>query len=224
MWAMVAAAPLQFLPAGPWRSPPRLGPVVKRDPEPENADQRFVIHGVSWDEYVALNDALGDRGAVRVCYCEGTLELMSPGLLHEDKKKKIARLLELYGLVRDVPLQGLGSMTYRRKLKERGAEPDECYFIGKVTKGPPDIAIEVAVSRSALDKLSLYAGLGVRELWIWEDDRIVVYHLGKAGYKEAKRSKLLPKLDVEELTTFVQMPDQAAAAKAYWKRLAKTAE
>jgi len=46
----------------------------------------------------------------------------------------------------------------------------------------------------------------------------------RAGYKEAKRSKLLPKLDVEELTTFVQMPDQAAAAKAYWKRLAKTAE
>src|SRR5262249_3877797 len=180
------------------------------------------IYGVSWEQYVAFNDALGDRSCVRVCYCEGTLELMSPGLLHEDKKTKIARLLELYGLVRDVPLHGLGSMTYRKKPKQRGAEPDECYFLGKVTKGPPDLAIEVAASRSAIDKLSLYAGLGVRELWIWQDDRIAVFHLGKKGYREVKRSKLLPELDMEELSAFVRMSDQAAAAKADWKRLGQS--
>jgi Uma2 family endonuclease len=213
---MVAAAPL-YVP-----DPPKVRPRPAPEAEPEPVDQRIVLHGVSWDEYVALNDALGDRAGVRVCYCEGTLELMAPGLLHEDKKKKIARLLELYGLVRDVPLQGLGSMTYRKKPKKRGAEPDECYFVGQVTKGPPDIAIEVAASRSAIDKLSLYAGLGVPELWIWEDDRLAVYRLGKAGYREVKRSKLLPRLDLAELATFVRMPDQAAAAKAYWKRLQAT--
>src|SRR3954471_20046941 len=208
---MVAAAPLHF----PRPDKPRSRPAA--EVPPANVDQRFVMYGVSWDEYVALNDALGDRSGVRVCYCEGTLEFMSPGLLHEDKKKKIARLLELYGLVRDVPLQGLGSMTYRKKPKERGAEPDECYFIGKVTKGPPDIAIEVAVSRSAIDKLSLYAGLGVRELWLWENEGLSVHALGKVGYRQVKRSKLLPRLDVEELVSFVRIPDQAAAARAYLK-------
>jgi Uma2 family endonuclease len=210
---MVAVAPLHFM------RPSRPRPRPAAEVEPEVADQRFAIHGVPWDAYVAINDALGDRGGVRVCYCEGTLELMSPGLLHEDKKTKIARLLELYGLLRDVPLHGLGSMTYRKKPRERGAEPDECYFVGEVTDGPPDIAIEVAVSRSAIDKMSLYAGLGVPELWIWADDRITVHRLGKAGYREVKRSKLLPQLDLVELATFVRMPDQAAAAKAYWKKL-----
>jgi Uma2 family endonuclease len=210
---MVTAAPIHV------SRPPRTRPRPTAEVEAEPVDQRFAMYGVSWDEYVALNDALGDRGGVRVCYCEGTLELMSPGLLHEDKKTRIARLLELYGLVRDVPLHGLGSMTYRKQPRDRGAEPDECYYVGKVTEGPPDIAIEVAVSRSAIDKMSLYAGLGVPELWIWQDDRIAVYRLGKAGYREVKRSKLLPRLDVAELATFVRMPDQAAAAKAYWKRL-----
>lgn len=182
-----------------------------------------------WDQYVAINDALGDRAGVRVCYCEGTLELMSPGLLHEDKKKNVGRLLETYALARDVPLQGVGSMTYRKKARERGAEPDESYFIGKIprsgdtTRRAPDLAIEVAVSRSAIDKLSLYSGLGVRELWIWRDDHLAVFHLGKNGYREVERSKLLPDLDLEELASFARKDDQAAAVKAYWKRLNTTA-
>jgi Uma2 family endonuclease len=213
---MVAAAPIHF----PHPSRPRL---PAAGAEPDVADQRFAMHGVSWDEYVAINDAFGDRGGVRVCYCEGTLELMSPGLLHEDKKTKIARLLELYGFLCDVPIHGLGSMTYRKKPTERGAEPDECYYVGKVTARPPDIAIEVAVSRSAINKMSLYAGLGVPELWVWADDRILVHRLGKAGYREVKRSKLLPGVDLAELATFVGMGDQAAAAKAYGKMLQKRA-
>ena len=216
---MVAALPLGF-PHAPV-PPPRLQQRLQRVPDDvQHGDRRFVIYGVSWDQYVAINDALGDRGAPRVCYCEGTLELMSPGLLHEEKKKTIARLIEVYALVRDLPLQGAGCLTYRNKPKERGAEPDECYFVGKAAEGrPPDLAIEVAVSRSALDKLSLYAGLGVRELWIWRDGEIAVFYLGKNGYRQVKASKVVPRLDLAELTTFVRRDDQAAAVKAYWKRL-----
>ena len=171
---MVAAVPLHFQhPAG--RSPRPRPPAAV---DLTGGDQRFAIAGVSWDQYVALNDALGDRSGVRVCYCEGTLELMSPGFLHEGKKKTIARLLELYALARDLPLYGAGSMTYRKKPKDRGAEPDECYYLGKATpKKPPHLAIEVAVSRSAIDKLDLYAGLGVGELWIWSDDQIGRAHV-----------------------------------------------
>jgi Uma2 family endonuclease len=215
---MVAALPLHF-PAVPG-PPPRETPPRDLPDDPDQGDRRFAIYGISWAQYVAINDALGDRGAPRVCYCEGTLELMSPGLLHEDKKKTIARLVELYALARDVRLQGAGSLTYRNKPKERGAEPDECYFLDVAEEGrPPDLAIEVAVSRSAIDKLSLYAGLGVRELWIWRDNEIAVFSLGRHGYRQVKASKVLPGLDLAELTTFVRKDDQAAAAKAYWKRL-----
>jgi Uma2 family endonuclease len=205
---MVAAVPLDFLPSA-----------LAVPGNDEERDQRFFLNDIAWEDYVALNDVLGDRSGARVCYCEGTVELMSPSYAHEDVKTRIARLIELYGVVRDIPLHGLGSMTYRSKVRSRGAEPDECYYIGKVTKGPPHLAIEVAMSRSAISRLSLYAGLGVRELWIWEDEGLSVHALGKAGYRQVKRSKLLPRLDLEELVSFVRMPDQAAAARAYLKLL-----
>ncbi len=40
-------------------------------------------------------------------------------------------------------------------------------------------------------------------------------------YCLAKRSKVLPTLDMEEMSTFARMRDQAAAVKAYHKRLSK---
>jgi Uma2 family endonuclease len=209
---MVAAMPLDL-----------LIPLPALAEDGDQDEQRFVLHDVAWADYVALNDVVGDRPGVRICYSEGTLELMSPGYAHEDVKKRISRLLELYAVVRDVRIHGLGSMTYRSKPKRRGAEPDECYYIGKVTRGSPHLAIEIAASRSAINKLGLYAALGVRELWIWEDEGLSVHALGKVGYRQVKHSKLLPDLDLEELVSFVRIPDQAEAARAYLKRLGEGA-
>jgi Uma2 family endonuclease len=207
---------------------PRVFPAARTERWWE--DRRIAVQGVPWARYVALEEALGDRPVPRVCYCEGTLELMSPGWLHEYKKKTVSRLLELYALLRDVPLQGRGSMTYCKKSTARGAEPDECYFLGKppptagnTTKRPPDLVIEVVVSQSAIDRLSLYAGLGVPELWLWRDDRLAVFHLGKTRYREATRSRLMPELDIEELASFAKRDDQAAAVKAYGKHLSRPA-
>lgn len=197
-------------------------PAEDAAPEVANArdvDQRFMMYDIPWEAYVAINDAIGDQSGVRICYSKGTLELMSPGRLHESKKKMIARLLEAFAEEHDIPFEGSGSMTFRCAPAERGAEPDECYYVGEDTEGHPHLVIEVAVSRSAIDKGDLYASLGVRELWIWEDDRLIVLDLGKNGYVEVKRSKLLPGLDLKEFVRFVRMPTQTAAIKAYRKHL-----
>ena len=64
-------------------------------------------------------------------YCEGMLELMSPSFGHEVDKTSIARLVELYGFLRRLRLNGYGSTTFRREARQRGAEPDECYCVGR---------------------------------------------------------------------------------------------
>jgi hypothetical protein len=67
-------------------------------------ERRFVLEGVPWWTYVALRDALDGEGAgVRMTYLEGTLEVRSPSTLHEDAKKLIARLLEVWATELDVP-------------------------------------------------------------------------------------------------------------------------
>jgi Uma2 family endonuclease len=188
-------------------------------PELRREEARFVLRGVPWWTYVALRDALDDHAGLKLTYLEGTLELMSPSLLHEDAKKIIARLLETWAMERDIDLRGFGSTTFRREARQRGLEPDECYKLGKLEEdGVPDIAIEVVVSSGLVDKMAVYAGLGVVEVWVWQPSTggIAVNRLVDGAYQQRERSEVLPALDLAELAKFVRPGEnQTALAKAY---------
>lgn len=184
-----------------------------------DGESRFVLHGVPWWTYVALRDALEDRAGLKMTYLHGTLELMSPSTLHEDAKKIIARLIEVWAMERDLDLRGFGGATFRREAMERGLEPDECYKLGKlVDDAVPDIAIEVIVTNGLVNKMSVYAGLRVPEVWEWRPSSgmIVVHRLVGEGYERRDRSELVPELDVVQLSTFVRPGEnQTQLAKAY---------
>ncbi|HEY9707437.1 MAG TPA: Uma2 family endonuclease, partial [Oculatellaceae cyanobacterium] len=106
-----------------------------------------------------------------------------------------------------IRLYGFGSATYRKKAKERGLEPDECYYL-ETKKEFPDIAIEVVVTSSLLDKLVVYEGLEVPEVWVWQNDRLLIYHLRETSYEQIFASEFLPNLDLELLSRCVLMHDQ----------------
>jgi Uma2 family endonuclease len=185
-------------------------------------ERRFVIHGVPWWTYVALRDALGDHGGLKLTYLEGTLELMSPSTLHEDAKTIIARLIEVWAMEHDVDLRGFGGATFRREVKERGLEPDECYTLGPLDEdGVPDVAIEVIVTSGLVDKMAVYAGLGVPEVWLWRPGAaLAVHRLVTGRYEPRERSELIPELDLGELSTFIQPGEnQTRLARAYQARL-----
>ena len=187
--------------------------------EAAGAEKRFVLHGVPWWTYVALRDALDETTRLKMTYLEGTLELMSPSMLHEDAKKIIARLIEVWAMERDVDLRGFGGTTFRREAKERGLEPDECYKLGKLEDdGIPDVAIEVTVSSGLVDKMSVYAGLGVPEVWEWRPSTgvVAVLVLVAGNYERRERSTILPALDLAQLSGFVRPGEsQTKLAKAY---------
>jgi len=188
------------------------------DPDhPEPGEQRLILGGVTYKDYVLLGDVLGHRPGLHLTYLRGTLEIMTTSPLHEHLKTLIARLVELHALVRGVRILGFGSATYRREDKERGLEPDECYCIG-TKKDFPDLAIEVVVTRG-MNKLEVYAGLGVAEVWVYEDGRFSVYQLGPAGYAPQPASRFFSDLDFAVLAEYVAMPDQDDAVRAYWERL-----
>jgi len=172
-------------------------------------DARVVLHGIPWWMYVALCDARDARGGgVRMTYLEGELELMSPSFLHEEAKKIIARLIETWADEVNFDLRGYGNATFRKEAKRGGLEADECYKIGVPIEedGFPDIAIEVDVSSSHLNKLEVYARLGVPEVWGWESTsrEIVIHRRVNDGYERAPASAMLPDLDVALLARFVR--------------------
>lgn len=174
----------------------------------------MLLHGVSWKDYVILREALEIPG-LRMTYCEGKLELMSPSFGHEFDKKSIARLVELYAFLLDLELSGYGSTTFRREAKQRGAEPDECYCVGRlISEGEfPDIVLEVIQTNPLLDKLTVYAGFGVPEVWIFQNGAFALHRLAGDHYERVERSGFLPALDFALIARLAAYSKQQDALK-----------
>ena len=188
---------------------------------PPAAEQRLHLEGVTWQQYDALVALFIDQfPALRMTYLEGVLELMSTSPEHERLKTIIARLVEAFAEEFDVDLNGYGAATFRNKAAARGLEPDECYSLGQLGDAP-DIAIEIVLTSGGIDKLAVYQGLGVQEVWFWEDLRFRLYGLidPEAGYELLSSSRLLPQLDLSKLGQFISQPSQTQAVKAYRKFL-----
>jgi Uma2 family endonuclease len=178
-------------------------------------EQRLVLHGVTFEQYTTVRDALDERAGLHMTYLRGMLEIMSPSSEHERVKKLLSRLLETWATEVDVPLNGYGETTFRDRVKELGLEPDECYCVGAPLRDVPDLAIEIALSRSVVRKLDVYAGLGVPEVWVWRRKRITIHVLADGAYHTAECSRVLPALDLDLLLRFVPADDHTAAARAY---------
>jgi len=180
-------------------------------------DQHVVLRAMAWQDFEALLAIRGDRSGVRMYYLDGEIEVVGPTKIHRERKKTLARLLEIWAMEADVALNGFGSWTLKKELREAGAEPDECYIVGESTeKDVPDLAIEVEWSRATgLSKPEIYRRLGVRELWTLKSDgRLVVRVLEKGTWIEHTRSKLFPRLDLAWLRSFLDITPQSKAVRA----------
>jgi Uma2 family endonuclease len=180
-------------------------------------DQHVVLRTMSWQDFEALLAIRGDRAGVRMYYLDGEIELLSPTKIHEGRKKTLARLLEIWAMESDIAVNGFGSWTLKNEIRESGAEPDECYIIGdSVEKDVPDLAIEVEWSRATgLSKPEIYRRLGVRELWTLKSNgRLIVRVLEKGNWVEHGKSKLLPRLDLTWLLSFLAIEPQSKAVRA----------
>ncbi len=180
-------------------------------------EQRILLSNVPWATYEALRDGI-ESASVRMTYLEGQLEIMSPSRGHEVTKTQIGRLVELFCLERDIPLFGYGSTTFRKREKERGLEADECYARGG-DKPIPDFALEVVATRGSLDKLEVYRGLSIGEVWVFEDGAFRVFALRDDHYEVVHASQVLPELDLERIAHFAAQPDQHAALLAFRNEL-----
>lgn len=167
-WDRTRAFPATSMTTHPTSPPPQKSPYSDADGvEALEEDERFVIHCVPWPAYVAMRDALDDHPGLRMTYLEGTLEFLSLSRNRAEITHIIARLVEAYAEEMDLDLNGFGSMTVRKRAKKRGLEPDECYSLGQPGK-VPDIAIEVVLTSGVVNKMTVYEGLGIPEVWVWE--------------------------------------------------------
>src|SRR5262249_41060948 len=128
---------------------------------PAKMEQRFMLTGIDWQTYQVMGKLLADRPGLRITYERGTLEFMTTSPKHEIYKKHFSRFIEIMAEECEKPYTSAGSMTFQKEEIERGLEADDCFWIdhepqmrGKLTwdpdtDPPPDLALEIEVSRSA---------------------------------------------------------------------------
>jgi Uma2 family endonuclease len=180
--------------------------------------QRFLIDGVSWQTYERLLRAFDEERHFRITYDQGDLEIMTLSPQHERYKHLIGQLIVILVLELGMPIAGFGSWTMKRQKKKRGLEPDECYWIqneatvrGKKKidlsrEHPPDLVLEIEVSRSALNRMRIYAALGVPEVWRWTGKTLEVHLLCQKGkYTLREYSLAFPFLRPAELVRFLEL-------------------
>jgi Uma2 family endonuclease len=188
-------------------------PLFETAPAP--IEQRMLLY-VSWKDYVSLREVLDGPG-VRMTYLKGTLELMSPSPQHEMWNHNIARLVELYAHRKHIDLYGYGSTTFKKKAAERGAEPDRCYLVGKKLTRYPEIVIEVIYTAPLLNKLDVYAGMDVSEVWVFRHGAFAIHCLDRATGQYATRagSALMPGLDFAIVARYAMREDTPQALREF---------
>ena len=193
---------------------------------------RVTLRGISWALYEQLLEAVGE-GLPRMTYDCGTLEMEMLSEAHEALNWIAGRFVEAYAEERSIRYKPVGSMTWRRRAIEGGLEPDESYYIQNfaTVRGreidlevdpPPDLAIEIDLSPPDVEKASIYARLGVPEIWRWRDGRLVVLALGAGTYRERQTSIALPGFPLTELATAMgnyPQDDPALAVADFRRRL-----
>jgi len=186
------------------------------------ASSSLVLEDVDWRTYGRLLRAVADCPGVRLTYDRGSLEIKSPLLEHEDDARFLGRLVLVLTEELGLPLKSGGATTLRRQLRRRGIEADESFWIASAprmqgrrrldlrTDPPPDLAIEVDVSHSSLDRLAIYATLGVPEVWRLDGEVLLFYILGADGaFITAERSRSFPLVAPANLLPFLTQARQA---------------
>ena len=181
---------------------------------------------LDWAKYERLLDEVKERPGLRISYDSGRLRVVSPLPEHEEYKGLIHDLAVVLAEELDLKLETRGSATYKRQRDSKGAEPDESFYvktaeaiIGKrhidlTVDPPPDIVVEIDSTNDSLWKFSIYAALGVSEIWRYDGKQAQIYRLVDEAYVESSSSGSFEMMTSTVLTEFIELSKTSGQSSA----------
>ena len=182
-----------------------------------NHVNRVLLSNISWQTYEALVSELEGQPGTKLTYDQKILEIMTPLVPHESSKKLIGRLIEAGTEELGIEIRSLGSLTCKREDLARGLEPDQCYYIQneRIMRGrqevnfsqdpPPDLAVEIDISSSSINRMNIYAMLGIPEVWRYDGKTLKIYRLEDETYQEYSCSPTFPQIHPIEILRFLEL-------------------
>jgi Uma2 family endonuclease len=185
-------------------------------PGPRRVPTQYYVSlpNVPWRTYEDLLKSCDTR-PYRLTYDRGVLEIMTVSSEHELEKTFLTRLVEAMAEELDMDLIGLGQTTWKREDLDKGLEADECYYLraelplqnrARVDLSldpPPDLAIEVEITCSAMNRMAIYAAIRVPEVWRFDGQILRFFRLQGSEYVQIERSLAFPWVTANELMAFL---------------------
>jgi len=179
------------------------------------SEQRIILQNISWQTFKTMLAEMGDERVTRLAYDSGIVEIMTPLIPHENSNRLIEVFVGVLCEELGLEIKRTGSLTLTRDDLERGGEPDSSYYIqneslvrGKenidlAVDPPPDLVLEVEYSRSRIDKLILYASMGIPEFWRYNGSVLKIYQLQAGQYVESSQSLTFEPIKVAKIPQFL---------------------
>ena len=141
-----------------------------------------------------------------------------PSFVHDGDGRILDKMVFMLAEELAISFVGGGTTTHKRQDLGKGVEPDECYWLrdnARRVRGKreldfnvdpvPDLIIEVDVTRTSLDRLKIFAALGVSEVWRWKGRTLQFLHLQVDGtYRARATSRNFPTLRVSAIARFLE--------------------
>lgn len=209
-----------------------LSPIAPLVPQPVPlpiGERRIALRQLTWQDYLTIRDTLRERRNAHLTYDRGILEITMPLEIHEFAAELIGRLIYFLAVELGLKIKSMRSTTLERADLDRSPEPDNAYYIQNQPKvagktvdlrhdPPPDLVVEVDITHSDINKLVLYASLGVPELWRYNGEVWQVYQLQGETYQEIETSPTFPMLSKQCFYEFLQRARQDEVAAEQWLR------
>jgi Uma2 family endonuclease len=202
----------------------------------EKGEDRVVLRDLTYEFYKKFCEDIG-RQPAKLAFWNGDLEIMKSRPLHEFYKKMLGRLIDFMALELNIPVAFGGSMTLQRDDLKVGLEPDDCWWIAHeaivrtrmefdfCVDPPPDLAIDVELVRSYVSRSSIFAAIGIPEVWRFDGKRLRFCILNAGGnYDDSESSIAFPFLKPTDIMPYLGPPndplDEMSRVKAFvnWAR------
>jgi Uma2 family endonuclease len=180
------------------------------------AETRTLLTNISWQTFKAMLAEMGSQRKNRIAYDSRIIEIMTPLMPHENSNRAIEVFIGVMCEELGLEIKRTGSLTLTREDLQRGGEPDSSYYIQNESlvrdkenidlaiDPPPDLVLEVEYSRSAINKLNLYASLKIPEVWRFNGSVLQVYTLADEQYTEVEISPTFNPIPIKEIPRFLQ--------------------
>lgn len=199
-------------------------------------ETRVLLENITWQTFKTMLAEMGSERANKISYRQGNIEIMTPQKPHESSNRLIEVFVGVLCEELGLEVNRVGSLTLTRDDLEYGAEPDSSYYIQNellvrekenidlAFDPPPDLVLEVEYSRPKIDKLKLYAAMGIPEFWRYNGTTLRVYILANGQYSETQTSPTFAVIPIKEIPRFIEESKkigQIAVTRAFrtWVKL-----